>query len=627
MSRALVIASQTGGLTGCHNDADLVEALLRSRGFEVRSIREAQASRAGILGAFEELIDATGPGDAVVVSYSGHGSRAMSGGAGTPGELRFILPTDIDPLDTADFRGILTEELSALQWRLTMRTANVTTILDCCYAGRMSRGPDEVTARGWEADWAAGAVTRRWTAAREEFRRLREAHPEAGWFDANPDAVRLVACSPHQRAFEHYSTEFGRRHGYFTAALVPILRAYPRITWQAAGERARHRVLAQLPIQRPEAEGPTDRVAFTLDLRRTGPAYPVRSDPGTGQAWLDGARIHGIGPGDEFLLAGIGAVPDEATARPARVAYLAGGAAMLTAADGVPIPDGITAHTVRGAGGEQWIRVSATDGSPTAPVLAGLADIPRVRARTGDPAGEIATVTVTGGRFMLHDAAGQPLYHAPRTVEPTNTTHLRQHVAELATALRLRDLEPGIGDLAAPVDFAVSTNTGRLADGAVLHLADPVRLAVMSLSDAPGFVYANVLDLGVAGRIAVLNEAEPAGIELRPGQRRALGEQPGGHDPGLPLFWPAGVPASTPRFESFVAVFSDTPQDLRVLTQDGIVERGRSAPSLAQELARLLSTGLREVRPMSRPQQTTRWTIRRVTFLLCPGGTTCTHQL
>ena len=52
-------------------------------------------------------------------------------------------PNDID--DRSDgFKGILAEELSALQWRLTEKTPNVTTIVDCCHSARMFRDPDIV---------------------------------------------------------------------------------------------------------------------------------------------------------------------------------------------------------------------------------------------------------------------------------------------------------------------------------------------------------------------------------------------------------------------------------------------------------------------------------------------------
>jgi hypothetical protein len=622
--RALVIASQTGGLTGCHNDAELVADLLAKRGFDVNPLRKAKASRIGILGAYEELIRATKPGDTVVVFYAGHGSRSITSTPGIPGELRFILPTDIAETDADDFRGILAEELSALQWRLTLRTPDVTTILDCCFGARMAREavPDGMRVRGWDARWPKTAVTRRWGSAAAEFRRLREENPHADWFDANPGAVRLVACGSHQRAHEDYSFDFGGSHGLFTAALIAALRADPHTTWQAAMDRVRHQVLAMAPLQRPEAEGPVDRIPFTLDVRRTEQPHPVRTDVSTGQAWLDGARLHGIRPGDQFLLSRAGLAPDAPVVPVVRVTHLVGDAALLDSADGRPVPDGSMAHPWRSAGCDLGVRVTAVDGTSTERVVAGLTGLPGigVRSDAAEHPTDIATVKLADTTYMLYDTTGLPLYRTRRVLDPGGVAELRGHVQDLAASLRLRSLGTDADELPAPVDFAVSAGADRVMDGAVLHLTDRLRVSVAHAGTRGETVYANVLDVGVAGRITVLNQAEPAGITLDPAERRVLGEEPGGHDPGMPFLWPAGVPVDTARYETLVAVFSDLPQDLRGLTRAGVGARGSSPVSEA--LARLVRTGTREI---GGRLGSARYAIRRVTFLLCPCGPTCSH--
>ncbi|MFF8392757.1 caspase domain-containing protein [Streptomyces sp. NPDC016172] len=622
--RALVIASQTGALTGCHNDAELVADLLAKRGFDVNQLREATASRSGILGAYEDLIRVTKPGDSVVVFYAGHGSRSTTVTPGIPGELRFILPTDVARTDADDFRGILAEELSALQWRLTLRTPDVTTVLDCCFSARMAREAvrDGMRVRGWDAKWPKAAVARRWDSAGAEFRRLRDEHPHADWFDANPHAVRLVACGSHQRAHEDYSFDFGGSHGLFTAALIAALRADPHTTWQAVMDRVRHEVLAMNPLQRPEAEGPVDRIPFLLDVRRTEQPHPVRTDLGTGQAWLDGARLHGIGPGDQFLLSRAGSAPDESVAPVVRVTHLVGDAALLDPVDGRPVPDGSMAHPWRSAGRDLDVRVTAADGTPTEPVVAGLAELPGigVRSDAAEHPTDIATVALAGPTYMLYDSTGLPLYRARRALDPGGLAELRGHVRDLAASLRLRSLGDGVDDLPTPVDFAVSAEAGRVTDGAVLHLTDRLWVSVAHTGTGGETVYASVLDVGVAGRITVLNQAEPAGITLDAAERRALGEEPGGHDPGMPFLWPAGVPVESARYETLIAVFSDVPQDLRGLTRAGVGVRGGSPVSEA--LARLVRTGTREI---GGRLGSVRYAIRRVTFLLCPCGPACSR--
>ncbi|GAA3250522.1 caspase family protein [Dactylosporangium siamense] len=602
--RALVIASQILGLNGCHNDADLAVDVLKSRGFAVTSLRADTASRAGVLEAFEALIAATEPGDGAVFYYSGHGGRATTDLPGAPPELRFLMPTDVEESGPEDFRGILADELSVLLWRLTLRSPNVTAILDCCYSSRMARGEEGPRARGWEADWPVAAVTRRWQDAADAFGRLAAAFPDAPWNDANPDAVRVVACGSLELAMEGWSRELRRRHGYLTAALLPILRDDPYVTWAEAIDRARPPIMARNPLQRPEATGPADRLAFTTAVRLSERPHPVRVDKVTGQAWIDGARVHGIRTGDELLLSAAGRLPD-AAAHIVRVSRLEGSAAALTAPSGVTI-EGV-AHPWRSTGQDICVRVATVDDA----AVATLTSIPGVRVVTeGD---EAAIVTVSAG-YLLHDGAGLLLHRDPLL----GLDRLRRSVDGLATSARLRSLGNEPGDLDAPVELRLGGAAGPVTDGAVLHPGDRIRIALASGPDASATVYASVLDVGLAGRVTILNDAEPAGMALAPGSSRAIGERPGGLDPGLELFWPEAVPADTARCETLVAVFSDAPQDLRRLARDGVNER--DGPGAGGTLAALLRSGTREFRTAT---ETARFAIRQVTFVLCPGGTVC----
>jgi hypothetical protein len=622
--RALVIACQIHGLVGCHHDADLVTDLLDEYGFEILSLRGPTATRASILDAYERLIEVSRPADTVVVYYAGHGSRATAQVPVRPTELRFILPTDIDETDAENFRGILADELSILQWRLTMRTANVTTLLDCCYSARMSRdvGANAPRVRGWDARWPIGAVVRRWQAAIGGFHRLRETYPGSAAYDANPLAVRMVACNSHQRAYEAYAVEFDAVHGLFTAALVSALRSDPLNTWAVIGERVRQQVLAQMPMQRPEAEGPVHRVVFTVTERGRRPAYPVRVDSVTGLAWLDAAALHGIEPGDEVLLAEAGVRPDPGTAPIATITALYGQAALLQRPDGEPIPAGTTAHEWRHLNRDRLVvRLLAEDGAPLPRAFYdGLTELPDIRVLEHPTIGAIATVMVADGRYLLNDAAGRPLYRSARPADAAGASRLRRDLIGLATSLRLQSLDSTANsdELATSVSFAMVGADGPVIDDTVLHVGDWLKISVGNGPQASGIVYANILDLGVAGSVAVLNTAEPAGIALLPGESRVVGAGPEGHELGIPLSWPPPVPDDNPWFETVVAVFSDRPQDLRDLGQDGVTERGHGS-----RLARLLRSGQRDLASTTGPA---RYAIRRVTILLCPGGHGCTHS-
>lgn len=615
--RALIIASQTGGLTGCYNDADLVAGLLGDRGFEISSLRGPEASRAGILSGFERLIEACGPPDTAVVYYAGHGSRAVAQEPVRPAELRFILPTDIRETSLHDFRGILADELSILQWRLSQRTANVTTVLDCCFSARMSR--DSMTGslrvRGWDADWPVDAVVRRWQAAADDFARLGETHPDSIRYDANPSAVRVVACSSHQRSYEGYSAEFGAVHGFFTAALVSALRADPARSWQAITEQVQQQVLAQVPVQRPEAGGPVRRIPFTVTERDHGPAYPVRVDQATGLAWLDAAGLHGINLGDEFVLARAGQRPDPTAPGLASVTALSGSAAFLRRSDGEAIRAGTTAHVWRKVAHDQLpVVLHADDGRPVpAAFRNALSELPGLRISEASTPGAIATITVADGHFLLCDGAGMPLYRSPRPADQGTASRLRRELVGLATSLRLRSLDlTSDAEFSSSASLVVTCGDAPVLDDSMLHVGDVIRIKVGNDQSAASTVYANVLDLGVAGRVSLLNTAEPAGMALLPGESRVIGAGPDGRQAGIVASWPTGVPDDQPRFETVIAVFCDQNLDLRSLDQRGVTERGRSDP-----FARLLRSGIRDL-PV--PDGEGRITLRRLTFVLCPSA-------
>src|SRR6266478_2808332 len=261
--RALVIGCQTGALRGVHADVELTAGLLGSFGFEATTLVEAQATCDGIRDAYRGLIEDTAAGDAVVVYYSGHGARFRNPRAAQdpsePGWLQYLCPTDIDDAGRGAFRGLLAEELSQLQWALTEKTDNVTTILDCCHSARMSRDPAVLP----KARERAGAFG--WSSVRAAWQTLRM-NPMAGSanVDSNPSAIRVVACAPDESAFELQTPSSGGPHGALTSELARLLRqpGIAALTWHELAGLLRLGVMDLVASQRPEVEGPVDRYLF-----------------------------------------------------------------------------------------------------------------------------------------------------------------------------------------------------------------------------------------------------------------------------------------------------------------------------------------------------------------------------
>ncbi|WP_066953742.1 caspase family protein [Streptomyces lushanensis] len=173
MKRALLIGSQTGGLTGVHTDVEAMDAALTSLGFTTTVGTGTGATAAEIVARYRGLIEDTGSRDTAVVYYSGHGGRERNppaaAGPGSPPWIQYVLPTDFDDRSGSGARCVLAEELSLLQLELTEKTRDVTVILDCCHAARMSRDAGAAqasTTRTRRCRWPWGRRRRRGTSAR-----------------------------------------------------------------------------------------------------------------------------------------------------------------------------------------------------------------------------------------------------------------------------------------------------------------------------------------------------------------------------------------------------------------------------------------------------------------------------
>jgi hypothetical protein len=311
---ALLIGSETYGLTGVGNDLETMADQLTRRGFATLRCTGPQATRAGILDSYERLIRDTRHGDAVVVYYSGHGGLAGPPpalalyGRAAPPRLQFIVPTDYAESTESDFRGITAPELSVLLVRLTDATPNVTVVLDTCHAAHMSRDEDlrvKALVRPAYVDIAEHLSRQRHQGLDTTVRHVL----------GNQDAVRIVACGPEQSAYE-YTNGAGRRIGILTESIALAL-AEPGgrpVTWAGVMREVRRRVQTMVPQQRPEAEGPALRPLFQADATRPSGTDQWRVPDPAGRAlgapvtieWgqVVGGRAHPLPAADAVVHAG-----------------------------------------------------------------------------------------------------------------------------------------------------------------------------------------------------------------------------------------------------------------------------------------------------------------------------------
>jgi len=587
MRRALLIGSQTHGLAGVHHDLDLVDQTLDLFGFERQRLMGADASRDGIIAGLRQLVADTEADDASLIYYSGHGGlvanphhRAQTRNgrsANQPPQPRFyqyIVPTDHT---RENFRGVFSSELAAILSELTAKTANVTSILDCCHSGRMLRGdtfrPKALPGRPWIEG------------IEEHVRWLREEgydlSARAAYVESNPNVIRLAACMSSQTAYE-YTAPDGASGGVMTQALVSVLQEVHKSggampTWDAIGARVKSQVQHRLKAQQPSLAGPIGRVFLSVDRVATTDifTYSVGSD---GSHTLKAGSLHGIATGDRFLIMPLNAgMPDHDLAlAEAEATVVAGRVTKLKtcALPGkLPPPNGarafrykanLTRHPVRL---DTWV-AGLEPAIAEAPRLAIATDqqapLASVVANTGQPESSVLILDECGRRLRM--VAMDDLTVAIPTIIAT--------LDQLARAHELLNLRSGQNR--AKLRSQPSVEWGKVIDGELVPLPlsgaelspnDKICVRVTNTHRGPLFI--SVLGIGISRSIHLLTRSEPEGIELCTSEHHCLGEDDQtGQLFGIPLVWPAHVPKHDPQPMAIVIIASDLSCDLRSLESD-----------------------------------------------------------
>ena len=595
---ALLIGSDHGGLRGVRHDLAAMTQALRARGFDVRECPPAAATRAGILAAYEGIIADAGPGDAVVVYYSGHGgstepprtgppqtgppeteppqtgpsrTRPSQTGPSWPADLQYIVPTDYDQSTADDFRGVTAAELSVLQSRLVAVTRNVTVILDCCHSGLMSRDVNlRLRALRGPAPYA-------WVRAHLDRIQLRT---DLLPVESNPHAVRIVACAPGQRAFERPGDD-GRWRGVLTTQLCRALAEAgdAPVTWSGLLDQIRYRVTGLMFEQRPEAEGPADRLLFSTERADLLNSLPVTPLDVPGRVRLDAAALLRVQHGDEFMIMPPGRAADDRAHRVGdltidHVAQTSVAGTVSFAANWSAVPAGARAVRTRVTAPQITVRVPTGDPRGEQ-VLAALESTVLARpARRGAEWTAEIRFDDSGG-VVLRDRIG-PL-HPPYPDDAGGYADLARAVLIHAQATQLRRL---IGDPSYPLGTEVTVDWGLVVDGAEhppppagspLTPASRIYVTVHNRGALP--VYVSMLDIGLSGRVSLLMRGTPSGRLLPPRSGYTYGRDDVRRElTGVGLAWPAGLDPAHARTETILVVLSSAPQSLAALEQPEIVQ-------------------------------------------------------
>jgi uncharacterized caspase-like protein len=124
-------------LEGCVNDAQDWAAALERRGYDVRVLTDRAATRGAILGSLERLVGDARPGDALVFTFSGHGSWVPD----DDGDEVDHRDETLCPHDVARGRQIVDDDLAEVFGRKPAGS-RLFVIADSCHSGTVARfGP------------------------------------------------------------------------------------------------------------------------------------------------------------------------------------------------------------------------------------------------------------------------------------------------------------------------------------------------------------------------------------------------------------------------------------------------------------------------------------------------------
>lgn len=613
-----MVGARGKSLRAVDRDARVMAEMLRARRFAVETCTGEAATRQGILAAYDRLIAGARSDEPAVFYYTGHGFHAIVENE----PLRVwqgICPVDVGESETHDFRGITAWELSIKLALLTRRTRNVTVILDCCYAGQMSRDAAE-----HDAVVRALPHPRRLGFA-EHLRALRACYGAAA--DAvdplgNRNAVRLAACRQDRCAFEYRAPQ-GDYRGAFTDALLEVLCEVGTapVSWAALDAAIAARVQHRFSVQRPQIEGPARRLIFSLDEQDDIGEAAVIFDMGDGLQ-LQAGHLVGIAPGDVY-----GVVPSGSrTYREAgaiaevRVRQTAATTAELDVVawknghDRLPpyaIAIPLEKHAARHA-----VAIDAP-GAARDEVERRIAATRTLRAvAAGDP-DAFATLRVTGGALAIEGPAGSQL---PVAGCPEGLDSAIEDLTNLAAAQRLRALEGEHGVLADEVEIAWGTvdrgHPQTMPDhGAALGLRDRIYVRVASSSARPLFVHA--FNIGLCNDISSLTPYAPTGDPLGNGRSEVVIGNTAGALQGLGLSWPHRIPRDgVPRLDEIIVIVTSAPAVLRGLESSARgAARGGRGSKLEGLLAQLQDGLPRDTRG---EQAIDGFLLRRLSYFLHP---------
>ena len=323
-SRALLVAvsnvparPEINPLQGPDNDvAALRRALIDDWGFRAErlsTLRGTAATRTAILAALDRLVEETGPGDRVLVYFSGHGVSAhdlVTGGYGMRPDTGALVPADLQPGTPEEtLAGLIvgSRDLRPRFERLDRAGAETLVLFDACYAGESARSPPGLVPRSAKM-FSSGTPAER--AFEKEFMRSLASAASRWPYER---VIYIAASARHELAWDipadmarrERPTIDGEAHGAFTNGLLLALRGDAdrdrdgRIVYSELREYLVGSLVSQRDSQTPQLYPASGPIAEMPVLGRS--VVPARPDGAAAPHALR-VRLEAAAPGLAALL-------------------------------------------------------------------------------------------------------------------------------------------------------------------------------------------------------------------------------------------------------------------------------------------------------------------------------------
>lgn len=281
-------------LQGALNDVLVMEKLLiEVFGFEpahIKTLRNEEASREGILKTFREFLIMDATRDSQVVFYfSGHGGQVYDENNDEPGRYdESLMPYDAHRERNKPYRDIIDDEIQVLLNDLTKKCRNVTLIFDCCHAGSGYKAleDDTVKSRGVLHPYIPAHITKVEEGEEDTFTPHDFIPPGSG-------TVLLAACRQDEKAYE----ENGQ--GVFTQALNRVMREFPRLTYRQIVYKVNERMHRSYPGQHAQCSGERRDVPLFGEQGITKPFLEVLAMQGD-MLTINGGAAHNVTVGSMY---------------------------------------------------------------------------------------------------------------------------------------------------------------------------------------------------------------------------------------------------------------------------------------------------------------------------------------